>query len=63
MFNVKLIAARSWNFVADNAPLILVTVAATAVIVSQRQGLESHNEFLKEHDLYDTFYAVTDSPE
>lgn len=39
----------------------LAVVATTIVCAAiAKKGLEQHNEFLKEHDLYDTFYAETD---
>jgi hypothetical protein len=47
------------TFVVRNKTKIVVAVAATAVVViaAQRAGLNQHNEFLKEKNLFDEYYA------
>ena len=46
------------NIVKRNQTRILVTttVVATAVAVAMKAGLNQHDEFLREHDLYDEYY-------
>jgi hypothetical protein len=58
--DIKKIAAAPKNFVVKHKTAILVTVAVTSVAaaVTFRTGLVQHDEFLKEHDLYDTFYDL-----
>lgn len=56
--NARLATAK--NFVVRHKTTILVAVAATAVVAAQQAGLAKHNEFLKEKDLYDEFYASED---
>lgn len=50
------------NFVKRNERRILIatTVVSTTAAVVMRTGIAQHNEFLKEHGLYDQFYALTD---
>lgn len=36
--------------------LITTTVLSTAAVVGMKIGLNQHDDFLKEHDLYDAFY-------
>lgn len=40
--------------------LITTTVISTTAAVMMRSGLAQHNAFLKEHGLYEQFYALTD---
>jgi hypothetical protein len=40
--------------------LIATTVTSTAAAVLMRTGIAQHNAFLKEHGLYEQFYALTD---
>lgn len=47
------------KFVVRNQTRILLTttaVATTAAVI-MRIGLKQHNDFLKDHDLYEEFYA------
>jgi hypothetical protein len=48
------------NFVARHKTAILATTAVTAVTVAvvQQAGLKMHDEFLKDHGLYDEFYTL-----
>lgn len=50
------------NFIRRNQTkiLIITTATATAAAVLFRLGSKQKDEFLKEHDLYDTFYAQED---
>ena len=56
----KLASAK--NFVADRKVVILTVaaVALTGVVALQQAGIQQHNKFLKEHDLYDTYYTQED---
>jgi hypothetical protein len=49
------------NFVVKHQTKILVTatVASTAAAVVMRTGIKQHNDFLKEHGLYEQFYQIT----
>lgn len=51
----KLVAAK--NFVAAHKTALAVTATAVICIAINQRALQQHNDFLKEHDLYDTFYA------
>ncbi len=48
------------NFVARNKNRILVTalVVTTTTTVLMRMGLNQHDNFLKEHNLYEAFYHM-----
>lgn len=56
----KLISAK--DAVVRNKTKILGTAAAvaTAAVMLQRYGLNQHDAFLKEKDLYDEFYALNE---
>lgn len=62
MNNVKqnpLVATK--NFVVKHKTKILITttVVSTTAAVLMRTGIAQHNEFLKQHGLYEEFYALT----
>lgn len=40
--------------------LITTTLLSTGAAVVMRSGLAQHNAFLKEHGLYEQFYALAD---
>lgn len=40
--------------------LITATVISTGAAVMMRSGIAQHNAFLKEHGLYEQFYALTE---
>lgn len=44
---------------------ILIGIAGTSVAAAlvMRKGIAQHNEFLKEHGLYEQFYALATTPE
>ena len=56
----KFVSAK--NFVADRkvAILTVTAVALAGIATIQQAGIRQHNEFLKEHDLYDTYYTQED---
>jgi hypothetical protein len=56
MFKEKIASAK--EFVAANQTKILITttVVATSAALLMKAGLNSHDEFLREHDLYETYY-------
>jgi hypothetical protein len=51
------------NFVKKHERKILVTttVVSTTAAVLMRTGLAQHNEFLREHGLYEQFYALNEN--
>ena len=52
------------NFLVRNERRILVTatVVSTTAAVVFRTGIHQHNEFLREHGLYDEFYSIENLP-
>lgn len=50
------------NFVVKHKIAILVyaLIFTTSTTVAMRHGLAQHNAFLKEHDLYEEFYALAE---
>jgi hypothetical protein len=54
----KLVNAK--NAVVANRTKILAvtTVVATTAVAIQARAIREHNKFLKENDLYDTYYAM-----
>lgn len=60
MFNEKTASVK--KFVRRNERRILVStvVVTTTAAVLMRTGLKQHDDFLRAHDLYETFYALTD---
>ena len=40
--------------------LITTTVVATSAALVMKASLNTHDEFLREHDLYDTYHAQTE---
>jgi hypothetical protein len=61
MIKQKLVSAK--NIVVSHKTEILGTTVAVlaAAVVTQRIGLKQHNDFLKENDLYDTYYSVEEN--
>lgn len=53
--------AKLKNFAAKHERKILVTttVVSTTAAVLMRSNVAAHNEFLKQHGLYDTFYTIS----
>jgi hypothetical protein len=60
MFKKTLVSTK--NFVRRHQTQILITttVVATAIALGMKKGLNEHDEFLKEHDLYDEYYTPVD---
>lgn len=56
--NAKLASAK--KFVAKNKATLVVAGAAFAVIALQQAGIKQHNDFLREKNLFDEFYADED---
>lgn len=54
----KLSAAR--NFVADHKVAIAVTVTAITCLTLNKMALKDHDNFLKQHDLFDLYYHPQD---
>lgn len=52
--------ARAKNVYVRNERRILLTVTAVSLTanVVMRTGISQHNDFLREHGLYDQFYNV-----
>lgn len=48
------------DFVNRHKVAIAVTATAATCLVLNRIALKQHDEFLKEHDLYDEFYTPND---
>jgi hypothetical protein len=44
------------KFVRNHKTAITIVATATAVHMIHRIGLNQHDDFLKEHGLYETFY-------
>jgi hypothetical protein len=44
------------KFVTDHKVAIAVTLTAALCLKLNKMALKDHDNFLKEHDLYDTFY-------
>lgn len=62
MNHAKKALVSSKNKIVRNKTKILGTIAvvATTAAVIQRYALNQHDSFLKEKDLYDEFYAMTE---
>lgn len=52
--------ARTKKFVSDHRVGIAVTLTATAMLALQINRAKVWNEFLREHNLFDEFYALED---
>jgi hypothetical protein len=58
---VKKTAVSTKNFVVRHKTVVAVAVTATVLTAINHKALDQHNEFLKEHDLYDAFHTPEDS--
>jgi hypothetical protein len=56
------IAVKAKNFVVAHKTGILVTalVVTTTACVLMKNGISQHNQFLKDHDLFEEFYNLVD---
>lgn len=57
MLNKQIATAK--GFVKKNQTKILITttVVATSAALLLKAGLNNHDEFLRDHDLYDEYYT------
>lgn len=53
--------ASTKKFVARHKTAIAVTATAAICLTLNRVALKQHDDFLKEHDLYETFYNPENS--
>jgi hypothetical protein len=49
--------ATTKNFVARHKTAVAVVATATVAYVIHSKALDQHNEFLKEHGLFEQFYT------
>lgn len=56
----KKVVARTKKFVEDHRVGIAITATAALCLKLNRFALEGHDEFLKQHGLYDEYYTPTD---
>ena len=53
----KLVSAKT-KIVANKTKILgSIAIGATTAVIIQQIGLKQHDEFLKEHGLYDAFYT------
>ena len=60
METVKKAVASTKKFVYRHRVAIAVTITTAICLKLQAEVVEDHNNFLKEHDLYEKFYTSTD---
>ena len=56
--NMTDMSVATMNFVARHKTKIAVAVTAVACMTVNQIAVRQHNDFLKEHDLYDSFYGT-----
>lgn len=56
--NAKFATAK--KFVAKHKVAIAITATAVTCLSINRYALRQHNDFLKEHNLYEEYYAPED---
>lgn len=54
------VRAKNWVVRNERKILITTTVVSTTAAVLMRTGIKQHNQFLREHGLYDQFYALNE---
>lgn len=59
--NEKLASAKNFVKRYERRVLITTTIVATTAAVLMSRGVKSHNEFLKEHNLFDEYYQPENS--
>lgn len=59
MNRIKRVANSTKKFVIDHKVAIAVVVTTLVAVKFNHMALREHNDFLKEHDLYEEFYAFT----
>lgn len=58
---VKQTAVSTKNFVVRHKTAVAVATTITVMTIINRKSLEQHNEFLKEHGLYEAFHTPENS--
>lgn len=53
--------ATAKKFVAKHKVAIAVTITTAVCVTVNQIAMKQHNDFLKEHDLYDTFYDLDEN--
>jgi hypothetical protein len=61
MTTAELQIARAKRFVVRHKTKIAVIATATVCLAVNQIAVKQHDDFLKEHDLYDAFYTPEDS--
>jgi hypothetical protein len=56
---IKLASAK--EYVRAHKTAIAVTATATTALVLHTIVIKKHNDFLKEHDLFDTYYPLEEN--
>lgn len=58
MNNIEKATAATKKFVAKHKTKLAVAATVTGALVLHSKVVGQHNDFLKEHDLYDAFYTT-----
>jgi hypothetical protein len=58
---VKKTAVATKNFVVRHKTTVAVATTVAVMTVINKKALNQHDEFLKDHDLYDEFYNLTEA--
>jgi hypothetical protein len=58
---VKKTVVSTKNFVAHHKVAVTFLATAATCLALNHSALNQHNEFLKEHDLYDAYYTPENS--
>jgi len=58
--NKQLIAAKDFVVTHKTAIMVTTTVTSVTLMVIMRTGLAQHDAFLREHNLYNSFYDQID---
>jgi hypothetical protein len=58
---VKKTVVSTKNFVVRHKTVVAVAVTATVLTAINRKALNEHDEFLKEHGLFEEYYTPEDS--
>lgn len=54
----RVTATKNWLKRNERKILITATVVSTTTAVLMRSGIHQHNQFLREHGLYEQFYNI-----
>lgn len=57
MNRIKAVASSTKKFVVDHKVAVAVVITTVVLVSINRQALREHNDFLKEHNLYEEFYS------